>query len=418
MAITIITQPNEDYKQASWNDINFVVSSTNTAQTGFKIIANVKVNGSTVQTLNLYTYPNTTRSYCNVARIVQNYITDVYQGVKPSPSVAGSQTLPTVQVTFQEYYSGGLQGSVISSNVIDCFRAALTLEEVVSSEVEQYQFDAALAANANFKFLTPFQNTIAKIALVAPASISLSNNILSLQDGQRYFLRFLRDSQALILDLEIELGIYDATGTRTHSDNVTYSSLANTKIFDFAIGTDEIESHSWATGFTLDSDDKYIVIGATDGTYAESYNYVFALDWTLCNAYDNYEVHWLNRYGGFDSWVFDRRSKSQTQVNQVTHKINPFDISSPTPTTSQRYVKPHFTQLADTLEMNTNNLKVWEYDGLKDLLTSPEVYVKVNDVFMSATVLENQTYQNYKSSDGIFNMNLKIKIDNSEQRQW
>ena len=107
MAITIQSQPTEDYKQPAWNDLNFVVSSSNTAQSGFKIVTLVKVNGTTVQTLNLYTYPSTTRSYCNVNKIVQNYITDVYQGVKSSPSIYSNQSLSNVQVTFQEYYSGG-----------------------------------------------------------------------------------------------------------------------------------------------------------------------------------------------------------------------------------------------------------------------------------------------------------------------
>ena len=156
----------------------------------------------------------------------------------------------------------------------------------------------------------------------------------------------------------------------------------------------------------------------TSTTYQQSYRYLFEIDWTPCEAYDNYEVHWCNRYGGFDSWVFDRRSRSQTEVIQNVYKNDPFDISSPTPTTTGRYVKPNFTQLAETYDLNSRNLKTWEYEGLKDLLTSPEIYIKVGTAFYSATVQEKQTYQNYKQSDSIFNMNVKLKIDNNEQRQW
>lgn len=417
MAITIQSQPNEDYKQPAWNNLNFVVSSTETAQTGFKIVTLVKVNGTTVQTLNLYTYPSTTRSYCNVNKIVQNYITDVYQGVLPSPTIAGSQTLAYVQVTFQEFYSGGLQGSVVNSNVIDVWRASFSLGDFVDVDQEQFQMDAALAANyGQYRMLTPYENVM--LGTLFPDPISLNLNFLKIKAGQIYYLRYLRDSQSTALDLYMRITIYDSAGVITHEDVVSYLSVNNLKMFDFAIGTDVLDTHSWLTGFTLDANDKYFSIGLTSTTYQQSYRYLFEIDWTPCEAYDNYEVHWCNRYGGFDSWVFDRRSRSQTEVIQNVYKNDPFDISSPTPTTTGRYVKPNFTQLAETYDLNSRNLKTWEYEGLKDLLTSPEIYIKVGTAFYSATVQEKQTYQNYKQSDSIFNMNVKLKIDNNEQRQW
>lgn len=413
----VTSQPNQDYKQPAWNDLNFVVNSTNTGQPGFKIVALVKVNGTTVQTLNLYTYPGTTRSYCNVAKIVQNYITDVYQGVLPSPTIAGSQTLAYVQVTFQEFYSGTLQGTAVSSNVIDVWRASFSLGDFVDVEQEQFQMDAALAANyGQYRMLTPYENVM--LGTLFPDPISLNLNFMKIKAGQIYYLRYLRDSQATALDLYMRIAIYDSSGVITHEDVITYLSVNNLKMFDFAIGTDVLDTHSWLTGFTLDANDKYFSIGLTGTTYQQSYRYLFEIDWTPCEAYDNYEVHWCNRYGGFDSWVFDRRSRSQTEVIQNVYKNDPFDISSPTPTTTGRYVKPNFTQLSDTYDLNSRNLKPWEYEGLKDLLTSPEIYIKVGTAFYSATVQEKQTYQNYKQSDSIFNMNVKLKIDNNEQRQW
>ena len=425
MAINIESQPNEDYKYPAWNDLNFVVSSTNTAQSGFKIVANVKVNGTTVQTLNLYTYPSTIRSYCNVNKIVQNYITDVYQGVLQSPSIYSNQSLYYVQVTFQEFYSDPitsppeLKGTPVNSDIIYVWRAAMSLQQIVDADYELYQFDyAKVLGDGFFNFLTPFANSVnSSFGNIAPSNIRSTANILKIKASQIYSLRYILNSINNITAY-IRLGLYDSTKTRTFDTQISSVALDKTKMYDFAIGTDVLDTHSWDNAFTLDSNDKYFAILITSAITTQSKTYFFEIDWTPCNAYDNYEVHWLNRYGGFDSWVFDRRSKSQTEVNQVTHKNNTFNISSPTPTTYQRYVKPHFTKLSDVLDLNTNNLKVWEYEGLSDLFTSPEVYVKINDAFFSCVVQDKQTFQNYKTSDGVFNVNVKLKVDNNQVRQW
>jgi len=419
MAITIQSQPNEDYKQPAWNDLNFVVSSTNTAQSGFKIVALVKVNGTTVQTLNLYTYPGTTRSYCNVSKIVQNYITDVYQGVLPSPTIAGSQTLAYVQVTFQEFYSGILQGTAVSSDIIDVWRASFSLGDFVDAKQEQFQMDSAKVTGSGlFYFLTPFSNNVnSSFGATAPPTIPSGANIMKINAGQIAYFRYMCNSVGGITSY-IRFGLYNEAKVRTFSTQISLVTTAVNKLYDFAISPSTLDTHNWDNPFTLDSDDKYFAILISSAIAVQTKTYFYEIDWTPCESYESYEVHWLNRYGGFDSWVFDRRSRSQTEVIQNVYKNDPFDISSPTPTTTGRYAKPNFTQLADTYDLNSRNLKPWEYEGLKDLLTSPEIYIKVGTSFYSATVQEKQTYQNYKQSDSIFNMNVKLKIDNNEQRQW
>jgi len=414
-------------KYPAWNDLNYVVDSSNTAQPGFKVVCKVYVNASLVQTLNLYTYPGTTLHHINIARIVQNYITDTYQAVQSTPSVFSNQTLTTAYVTFQEYYKtgvppvGGLQGSLLTSDTIRVWRGAFPTLYEKGLEWDDWLLNAGLiGGTGTLRMLTGFDNTMNGQSGAAPPTISLNSDFIKLKQGQSRFIRSILNSSAI--NAYYRLGLYDSTGTRTHDDVVSVIGFDSTLIYDFAIGIDDVESHSWSTGFTLDSDDKYMAIEITDAIQAQTYAYLFELDWTPCNAYTHFEVHWLNQYGGFDSWVFNRASKSTTDVIQQTHKVNPFDVSNPTPNPSARSVKPHFTQLTETIEMNTQNLKQWEYDGLKQILTSPEIYVKVstpnNEYYVSAVVQDANTFRNYKTQDGIFNMNLKLKIDNSEQRQW
>ncbi len=423
MAITFVNQPDSDYKYPAWNDINYTITSSNTTEDGFKVVAKVYVSTLLKQTYNLYVYPDTTRAYLNINKVVQNFITDDYEGKKASPSIANSQTLNDVYVTFQEYYDGSLQGSLATSDTIYCWRSAFPPVFMKDLDFNRWQLYSGLSANdSELKMLTGFANVIEGTQGITPPTIALNSNILKIREGQRFYLRFIRDSTAISLNAQIRIGLYDSDGLQTHSDVKSMVGLSNTDMQSFSIGTDDLDDHSWLTGFTLDSDDKYLALEITEQTYSETYNYLFEYDWTPCNAYETFEVHWLNRYGGFDSWVFDRNSNKQINVIQESHKVNPFDITSPTYDPSSRYVKPHFTQLSETIEMNTQNLKAWEYQGLRDLFTSPEIYVKVateySNYFVSAVVLDNQVVQRKRTQDGIFNVNVKLKIDNSEQRQW
>lgn len=423
MALSFIKQPSSDLKQPAWNDINYIVSSTNTTESGFKVVAKAYVSGVLKQTFNLYIYPSTTRVFVNIKKVVQNYITDEYQGKLPSPNIAANQTLPSVYITFQEYYDGTLQGSILTSDTIKVWRAAFPPLEMTDEEFSRWQLDSGIVANdGTINMLTPFQNTINGTSGITPSTLDLNSNFLKLKEGQRYFLRWIRDSTATSINITVRIGIYDNTGTRTHSDYISYVNYSNSIIKGFAVGTDEIESQSWNTGFSLTDSDKYIAIELTDQNYSQTYNYLFEFDWTPCDAFQSYEVHWLNRYGGFDSWVFNRNSKESIQVTQESFKSSPFDIDSGDHVPSARYIKPFHTQIADVIDMNTQNLKEWEYQGIRDLFTSPEVYVKVatpsTEYFVSAVVLNNSVVQNKRSQDGIFNVNVQLKIDNSEQRQW
>ena len=73
MAITILQQP-LDYSPV-YNDINFVCSSTNVAQTNFNFIFDVKINGTLVSRHRIPARPDNNYGLFNVKRIAENYLT-------------------------------------------------------------------------------------------------------------------------------------------------------------------------------------------------------------------------------------------------------------------------------------------------------------------------------------------------------
>jgi hypothetical protein len=71
MAITIEQAPNQ--RQPAYNDLVFVVSSTNSGQTNFKYVVDVVINGETTR-LTLFPHPSFGTAYVNIGKIVETYV--------------------------------------------------------------------------------------------------------------------------------------------------------------------------------------------------------------------------------------------------------------------------------------------------------------------------------------------------------
>jgi hypothetical protein len=166
-----------------------------------------------------------------------------------------------------------------------------------------------------------------------------------------------------------------------------------------------------------------MVLNLTNTTGGVTSSSAKCFEWVseVCTGFTPYEVHWLNRYGGFDSWTFTSKSKINTELTQATFKNDADEILSSTivKNTYKRFVQPFHTQQKETYSLNSQNLYGWEYEGMEDLKKSPEVYLKLNGNFYSVTVKGNSTIRNHRAEEGdIFNMSINLTLDNSEQRQW
>jgi len=73
MAVTILQEP-QQYTPV-YNDLNFLVSSTNTGQPNFNYIFDVKINGSTVSRHRIPKNVSNNYGLFNAKRIAENYVT-------------------------------------------------------------------------------------------------------------------------------------------------------------------------------------------------------------------------------------------------------------------------------------------------------------------------------------------------------
>ena len=150
-----------------------------------------------------------------------------------------------------------------------------------------------------------------------------------------------------------------------------------------------------------------------------SNTYLYELD--VCDTnYTPYELHWLNRWGGFDSFVFDGKSNQDTEINKTFAKYatNRISGTSLVYSTSAQRTRAFHTGTSESYSLNSRLLQDFEVNGLEDLISSPEVYWKSPEGFVSANV-NGSVYKHSRAENGkVFNLALDMTINNSDERQW
>ena len=412
MAITIQNQPNQLHVRPAFAPIEYLVSSDNTAQSGFKIVCKVYLNPTGANTListqQINVRPSTTQAILSIQDVVKSFA-PVYSYMTKQASNVNNDTLNQFRVTFQEYYNGALQGSISTSDTIYAYSASPKYIQFATNEWLSYYL---ISYFTDRKFLSGFDNIIPVIN-----SFKSSDPWLKVKSTQKVQVQWLERNVTLPFKMwfktldanfnQISLSISDL-GTSTASYN------------GFNVGRQEANSSSWNTPIVW-TNAKYYAIGIVDDATSElaSYCYLYELDECDTN-YTPYELHWLNRWGGFDSFVFDGKSNQTTQVNKTFAKYSPDRISgtSLNYSTSAQRTRAFNTATSEIYSLNSRLLQDFEVSGLEDLVTSPEVYWRSEAGFVSVNVSGN-TYQHAKSENGlVYSLALDMVIDNSDERQW
>jgi hypothetical protein len=413
MAITIQDQPSTTYLRPAFAPIEYLLTSTNTAQSGFKIACKIYVDPTGANTListqQLNIKPLTTQAVFSIQDVVKSYVPITYSIPEGDTVDLIQNPLSDFNVTFQEYYNSALQGSVVTSSTIAAWAASPKYIQFASNEWQDYQV-ATGAVDKNF--LSGFTNHIPVINL-----FSAADTFLKVKDTQKIQIQWLQRSTTA--NLQVWFKTLDASFA-TVSLSVLDIGLTNQDYFALDIGRQEVGAHSWDVP-PVWTDAKYFAVGLYDESTVDmcSNTYLYELDDCDTN-YTAYELHWLNRWGGFDSFVFDGKSVQNTTVNKTFAKYATSRISGTTLsyTTSAQRTRAFNTSTSESYNLNSRLLYDFEVNGLEDLITSPEVYYRAAEGFVSVNVVGN-IYEHSKSENGkVFNLELNMTIDNSDERQW
>jgi hypothetical protein len=419
MALTIQDQPTTNIPEPSFAPIEYLVSSTETAQSEFKVIASLFTDptgdNTKIATLQLNTIPSATQVVTDIQNIIQSFVTSDYSVLAGDTTDISQSALKDFKIAFQEYYSGALQGSAVSGNTFDSWNSSPKYIEWadLSGGTKDYQNWSIEDASAETdkEFLNGFEQQAEWF------NLGKSNNFLKVRSTQKYQASWIMrggNSDAY----KIYLQTLDSTFTTILSTTMTAANTSG--LYTLDVGASEIASHSWASTPVMTNVKYYAlrILNFTEDVWATK-TIMFEID-DCENTYTDFELHWLNRKGGWDSFVFSGKSNQTTNIKKNFAKYNTRTIgaSSITHNTYAQRKRAFHTSLTDNYRLNSRLLKDFEVEGLEDLFSSPEVYWKYDTNFVSVNVTGN-TFDHAKSENGqVYSMELNMEVDNSDKRQW
>lgn len=175
-------------------------------------------------------------------------------------------------------------------------------------------------------------------------------------------------------------------------------------------------------GFISDYIDYYTVQFSTTNITDDSI-YRFNL---VCEAiHDVYTLHFLNRFGGFESKSFTKVSRSSIAIEKSDYGSAAYSISSlgqPEYYSSTKVYKETISTYAagwkEKMTLNTDLLPDAEYTWLRDLVMSPLVYLEQDDYFLPAKVTATDYEFKKTVNDDLTNLTLSIEFGDKFNTQY
>lgn len=419
MAVTVAYNESLTFVIPAFAPIDFALASASgdVSKADYKIVCKVYYEPLGVNTListqQVHVIPPTNKSLFSCQDVVKSYISSTYSILAGNTTGLSTSVLPSFRVTFQEFYDGALKGSVVNSVIFKVWYASPSWRQFATNEWRLYNAANYLFSEPLFYLLSGFKNTIEVIN-----SFSKNDPFLKIKSTQKIQIAFaLRGN---FFGFDIWLKTLDSSFTQITLSKLDLGSLTQDQ-FSLDIGVTELPLHSWDVAPSF-ANAKYYAIGIYNASNLEmgSFTYLYEIDDCTTN-YTAYEIHWLNRWGGYDSFVFDGASKVTTNANKTFAKYQPNRVNSSGVLVYNLYEqnkKPFHIGLNETHLINSRLLDDFEMDGLQDLFSSPEVYLRTSEGFVSVTV-NGTTFENYKSENGkVYSVQLEINIDHSDERQW
>ena len=408
MSITINQSPAT--RSPAYNDLVYVITSTNKAQANFKYIADIDIYGvGVVARLKNIPDPIYGSGVFNVSRILENYVTSDIS----TSSYGFQQNLNTYQrvfIQFGEEY-GPSSGTTIYPNV---------------------QSSSSLFAwNSIFDFL-PFTTYDQSNYILVSGSTKpfLTNAPLSqgIRDTENSWLHYMTTSSGTVFYAEVKT--YDSLGANIQTVRVANPYQAWTSDNDgfarFGCGTKNlnlINSSGIITGAQpiIDSETvRYTVQTIKYNGSATSELRTFNIN-NACTQNTTYRFHFLNKLGGYDSFTFIRGSKKKVSITRSNYKkvngslqsASSFSYSASDRGTTQfdTLLKDDYRVLSDWIDEPT---MIW----LEELVTSPQVYLDDPTYGLVAVNIKNSSYDIKQTvQDKLFNLELEFEFSFDRYRQ-
>ncbi|OOQ57150.1 hypothetical protein [Mucilaginibacter pedocola] len=388
MAIEIKTTPGS-YCSAH-EDLIFVVYEATKATnpgtyTDYKYVANIYVGAERVATIKRVPRPDNKMGVFNIGNIVRNYVSAVFN---PEPLALRPQQLGLnefyvdVTVKFGEEYGYSLY------------------ENLVADSQRRYY--------NHYNGRMPGQQTV--LGGYADKVISKRPYATPVQTDDTFcFLPYFPTSGGAI---NLLVKSYTETGNILNTISTTFTPAAYTlQLINIAPAV----LSNYATGF-LDGAAYYTV---------KINNSEYRLNLVCETRYTNYAIHFLNKFGGFESRNFNKLSRKNIAITKTGYGRLSYDIGTDG---SVNYYNAngvynqtnsvYASQFTEKLTLNSDILTDEEYTWLAQLVASPMVYLQQGEYFLPCTISDNNYELRQTLNDKLTNLTLNIEFGETFNTQY
>ena len=392
MAVTIYDQP--QLIAPAGNPLVFTFSSDQTAQDNFSFIVEVYINSTLRLTQEVF------RQFSTLGRID---VSEAVQSTLSSPLVVDGSLTTLYESAINEYYivvyekygaTPVIEASDTSNTVIG-FNGSLRHQDFINFNYQEYNADSDNPLTPGVLFLSYWPR------------------------AKKYFCG---------LDERIFVGIF-CTGTNIYARARVYDinnnlldgdiiSAALTDLTVFDVSPSTIVANSTITQGTFDSGAYYTIETMQLGLMPPVFNVtseVFRIDIdTECKRYETRRLHWLNKFGVWDSFTFTLVSIDSTTVQSYGYQREKgvWDGTSYTYPLYQGEKVDFAKTSSDQLTLNSDwiseDVQQWL---VKDLFESPVVYLEQNNgTEFEPVKVTNTSYQlKTRRRDGLIQEQISIE---------
>lgn len=385
--------------QPGYNDLIFVVSSSNNGQSNFNYIADLHV-GSDVFRLRAPADPNFGSGVFNFGRILESYV-----GSDIDKSSHGFVTCPLASkryyVQFGEEYgasSGVTQYAAITTTAYKyVWNSCLDFLDFHGYSMNTYLADGGVTLNRSID---------RKIELTHYGwHYFASNNTLSFDKAR---INAYNSAGTLIRGAEVA-NAFTSSGTVANHVLRVSAGPANLNLVSSGSITDIVGS-----GDIIPSNTSYYTFQLSGVTTSPVYRY----DITSPCKYPTYRLHFLNELGAFESFNFTKVGRKDIDITRNKYKATYGALGSASVygyNKSDRLEKTYYTSMKEGLKLKSDWLSEDEHEWLQELITSPEIYLDDSTHgLIAVTCTVNKIDVKTSLQDKLFN--LEIDLDYSFNR--
>jgi hypothetical protein len=407
MAITIIQAPSP--LQPAYNELNYLVTSSNKAQTNFRYVCDIYINNVYADRLTAPPHPTYGTATFNTARIIENYVNRDIDLTTYGFGTNDNSYINYV-LKFGESYGSLSTGSVVYPNQTITGTKYVWNAIYDYPDFVDYSSGTIQASSSASRFLT---NRPSSGDIQFTESYYLyANTITSGSTGIDYAYIVTKDSSNSTINTVKVNNQYKAFPTQ------------GSRFLRFASGPNNINQIP-ASQITLGAQP---IINSTDYAYtiqffnssnvavSEQHRFTIA---STCTKYTPYRLWFFNKLGGYDAFTFYRKSTFTSDIKRESFKSN-LGVTAQntfTYTKQQRATTNYSTKIKDVITLDSDWVSEAQLVWLEELISSPDAYIETAGSLIPINILTATNERKLVVNKKLFNLKVDFNYSYERQRQ-